>query len=98
MGKPESQIEDYLKRRVKETQGQIRKVRWLDRNGGPDRLIWWRGPRCAFVEVKAPGEDVDWRSPQGREITRLRKDGWLVFVVNCKSQVDEVINTVKLRA
>lgn len=96
MGRPEGRIEDYLKKRVQETGGAIRKVRWLCRRGGPDRLIWWPGPKAAFVEVKAPGEDVDWRSPQGREIRRLREDGWMVLVVNCKEQVDEAIKLVKL--
>lgn len=95
MGKPEGKVEEYLKKRVHETRGELRKVRWLCRNGGPDRLVWWGFPRAAFVEVKAPGEDVDWRTPQGREIRRLRQDGWLVFVVSSKEQVDEMVELVR---
>lgn len=95
MGRPEGKIEDHLKDRVKRTGGKIRKVRWLCRSGGPDRLIWWPGPRSAFVEVKAPGETVDWRSPQGREIRRLREDGWRVYVVNSIAQVDEAVDQVR---
>lgn len=87
----ESKIEAELRKRVKAARGETRKVRWLCRNGAPDRIIWWPGPRCAFVEVKRNGEDVDWRSSQGREILRLRRDGWVVYVLNDVSQIDRII-------
>jgi hypothetical protein len=86
----ESQIEAELKRRVKAAHGQTRKVRWLCRNGAPDRLIWWPGPR--------PGEGVDWRSPQGREISRLRADGWAVYVLNEVAQIDGIIDEVRKKS
>lgn len=95
MGRAEGSIENYLRRRVKEEGGQIRKVRWLCRRGAPDDLIWWPGPRVAFVECKAPGERVDPRSPQGREITRLRDDGWTVYVVDNHEGVDAAISATK---
>ena len=91
----ESAIEAELVRRVKAVGGRTRKVRWLCRSGAPDRLIWWPGPRAAFVEVKAAGKDVDWRSPQGREITTLREDGWAVYVLNDVSQIDRIIDKVR---
>jgi hypothetical protein len=91
----ESQIEAELKRRVKAARGQTRKVRWLCRSGAPDRVIWWPGPRAAFVEIKRPGEGVDWRSPQGREISRLRADGWAVYVLNEVAQIDGIIDEVR---
>lgn len=92
---PEGRVENELKKRVKAAHGQTRKVRWLCRRGGPDRIIWWPGPRAAFVEVKRPGVDVDWRSPQGREIIRLRNDGWAVYIINEIEQIDAIIEEVK---
>lgn len=91
----ESEIEAYLVRRVKETGGYTRKVKWLDRNGGPDRLCWWRGyclPNAAFVETKAPKKGVNPLSPQGREIALLKETGWPVYVLNTKERVDAFIN------
>ena len=35
----ESEIEDYLCRRVRAMGGDVRKVRFLDVNGAPDRLV-----------------------------------------------------------
>lgn len=35
----ESTIEKYLVKRVKEMGGEVRKVRWIGRNGAPDRLV-----------------------------------------------------------
>lgn len=92
----ESQIEAELVERVKAAGGSTRKVRWLCRNGAPDRLIWWPGPRAAYVEVKRTNEDVNWRSPQGREITRMRADGWVVYVLNDVAQIDKIIDEVRL--
>ena len=91
----ESKIEAELVKRVKAAGGRTRKVRWLCRNGAPDRLIWWPGPRAAFVEVKALGVSVDWRGPQGREITTLREDDWAVYVLNDVEQIDDIIEEVR---
>ena len=55
MGAPEAKVENYLRKRVKEEHGQIRKLAWLGRRGAPDDFVWWPGPRFAFVECKAPG-------------------------------------------
>ncbi|KAF1043470.1 VRR-NUC domain-containing protein [Xylophilus sp.] len=35
----ESQVEAYLVERVKALGGEVRKVRWIGRNGAPDRLV-----------------------------------------------------------
>ena len=95
MGRPEARIENHLRRRVKETGGRYRKVRWIGRRGAPDQLIWWTWPRAALVECKAEGETVDPGSQQEREIQRLRDDGWPVFVVNSRDDVDRVIEKVR---
>ncbi len=95
MGRPEGAIEAYLVDRVKALGGEVRKVQWIGRKGAPDRLIWWDFPHVAFVEVKAPGVDLDHRSLQGREIARMRRDGWPVYVVNSREQVDFVLDMVR---
>jgi hypothetical protein len=35
----ESDIEDYLVKRVKAMKGEVRKVQWIGRNGAPDRFV-----------------------------------------------------------
>lgn len=97
MGKPESKIENYLRRRVAETGGQIRKVRWIGRTGCPDEYAWWSEGRHAWVECKAEGEEVDWRSIQGREVQRMRDAGLPVYVVSSRDEVDAMIAEVLAR-
>jgi hypothetical protein len=41
---------------------------------------------------------VDWRSPQGREISRLRADGWAVYVLNEVAQIDGIIDEVRKKS
>jgi len=97
MGRPEGTIENYLRDRVKSLGGECRKCRWIGRRGCADDLIWFplregqTRPRYAFVECKAPGKMVDWRSLQGREILAMRKAGWAVYVVSCKQEVDDML-------
>ena len=98
MGKAESSVEDYLGNRVKATGGSIRKLKWIGRRGAADRLVWYKFPNCAFVEVKAPGKDIDWRSSQGREFRRMEADGWPCFVVSSHEQVDFVLECVRTGA
>lgn len=73
----ERQIEIYLVRRVKELKGETRKIRWLDRRGAPDRLVWipsWIFPK--MPEIKRPGKGLE--DHQKREHKRLKKMG-----INC---------------
>lgn len=92
---PEGKIENYLRRAVKQAGGEIRKTRWIGRRGCPDDLIWFTFPRCAYVEVKRPGEDIDPRSQQAHEIRSMHKDGWPIFIVSSNREIDEVIRRVK---
>lgn len=101
----ESQIEKYLVKRVKALKGECRKIRWLDRNGAPDRLVMLPGKpvftdlrgrpmgeyvtQIFLVELKAPNKDAT--AAQKREHKRLQKFGWRVEVVNSMEQVDEVL-------
>ena len=93
MGAPEAKVENYLRKRVKAERGQIRKLAWLGRRGAPDDLVWWPGPRFAFVECKAPGGALS--TLQEREISRLKEDGFKVYVVYSYEDVEAMIAEVK---
>lgn len=95
MGRPEARIENYLRRRVKEEGGWIRKARWIGRRGAADNIMGWEHPHLAFVECKREGEDIDWNSPQGREVVRLRRLGFAVYVVNSTASVEQAIAATK---
>lgn len=85
----ERDVEAYLVARAKALGGEVRKVRWVGRNGAPDRLVMLpRGP-AIWVEVKAPGEKA--KPHQAREHARMRCLGQRVEVVDSFDQVDEVL-------
>ena len=95
MGRAEAKVEDYLVERVKATGGKIRKCKWLGRDGAPDRLVWWRFPIVAFVETKSA---VGWlEHSQKREFKRLQEDGWPVFTVYTREQVDTFVQIMLAR-
>ena len=95
---PEAEIEAYLRKRVLETGGRIRKMTWPGHRGAPDRMIWWPvycssgdlPPRMVFVEVKAPGKKAT--KQQQREHEKLRNDAFEVWVVDSKEQIDRLIS------
>jgi len=97
---PEGKVQAYLVKRVRELGGITRKVKWEGHVGAPDILVMLpevvsNGPAGTIpaerflVEVKAPGKKP--RVSQLREHTELRRYGWRVEVVDCFSQVDEVL-------
>ena len=92
MGKAEAKIETYLAEQVAKHGGKQRKVQYIGRNGCPDRLIWFRFPRVAWVECKSETGDLE--ASQAREIPRLLADGWPVYVVSSREEVDAVIREV----
>lgn len=63
----EADIEKYLVGKVKSLGGEVRKVKWIGRNGAPDRLVMLPGvpsevtpmsqwaSRTIWIELKAPG-------------------------------------------
>ena len=58
---PEGKIEKYFIKRVKETGGEQRKLKWIGRNGAPDRLAWWPpklSVECRSSENVIPGDIV----------------------------------------
>lgn len=95
MGTPERKVEDYLRKRVKETGGMIRKIRWIGRRGAADNLVFYKFPAVALVEVKREGATVDPRSQQARDLRRMREAGWPVYVVSSREEVDAMIEEVR---
>ena len=99
----ESEVEDYLVRRVKELGGECRKVKWIGRRGAPDRLVMLPRVKAAdakfdhtlirartlFVELKAPGEKAE--PHQKREHERMRKMGQRVEVIDSFEGVDDLL-------
>jgi streptogramin lyase len=84
----ESAIEQYLVEQVKALGGEVRKVKWIGRNGAPDRIAMLPG-RTVWVELKAPGEKC--RPHQIREHERMRRMGQVVEVVDSFERVDEAL-------
>ena len=85
----ESNIEKYLCTRAKELGGEVRKVRWVGRNGAPDRLVMLPN-KSVWVELKATGKEPE--AHQVREHNRMKLYGLSVEVVDSFERVDEVLN------
>ncbi len=60
----ESDVEDYLVKRVKAMGGEVRKVQWIGRNSAPDRLVMLP-ERWKTVQLAAYG------------FIKSREDKWL---------------------
>lgn len=84
----ESQVEAYLVQRVKALGGEVRKVRWIGRNGAPDRLVMLPG-LTLWVELKAPGAHA--KPHQLREHERMRRMGQTVAIIDSLEGIDGVL-------
>ena len=94
----ESDIEDYLVKRVGELGGEVRKVKWIGRNKAPDRAVMaiFLSPALVWVEVKRPGGKAKFPSnpherAQHREHERMREQGQRVEVIDSYEGVDELL-------
>lgn len=88
----EAKIENYLRRRVKEMKGEIRKLRFIGRRGAPDEIVWipgWLWPK--MPELKAPGEDL--KPHQKREHKRLKKMGIECLKIDSMADVDKFLRS-----
>lgn len=72
MGRRESRVESPLVRDAREIGILSYKISGIGDVGKPDRLFFRRG-KCAFVEVKAPGEKPE--PIQLRTIQKLNEEG-----------------------
>lgn len=91
----ESDIEEYLVERVRSLGGEVRKVKWIGRNGAPDRLVMLPD-RTIWIELKAPGLAVLFphtphERQQHREHVRMQAMGQRVVVVDSFNGIDEVL-------
>ena len=89
MGKAETTVEDYLVERVEARGGRCPKLVDLGRRGFPDRSPMWPGGIMHMVELKCIGGVV--KPWQRRYHADLRSQGFLVFVIWTKDQVDTYI-------
>lgn len=68
-----------------------RKVKWIGRDGAPDRLILADGG--IWVELKAPGEKP--RANQKIELEALTKAGMTAYCIDSLEQIDALITKLK---
>lgn len=104
----ERDIEDYLVKRVKAMGGEVRKVKWIGRNGAPDRLVMLpsvgRGGALAtgewvVYERNATTVWVELKAPgkvaephQLREHRRMRAMGQRVEVIDSLAGVEGLLS------
>jgi hypothetical protein len=85
----ESDIEKYLVKRINAIGGEIRKVKWINRNGAPDRVVWIKGGVQVWVELKSPGKTSE--PHQSREHKRMQRMGQVVAVIDSYELVDALV-------
>ena len=92
----ERDIERYLVKRVREAGGEVRKVKWIGRNGAPDRFVMLldgtgrEPPTSWWVELKAPGKLPT--PAQAREHDRMRQCGMKVITIDSLEWVDWLVS------
>lgn len=84
----ESQIEKCLVQKVKALGGEVRKVKWIGRNGAPDRLVMIKG-NSFLAELKAPGEKPT--PAQAREHQRMQNMGQRIEVIDSIERIQELL-------
>ena len=102
----ERDIEAELVKRVKQLGGEIRKVKWVGRDGAPDRVVLlpskYDEPGLYFktqpiwVELKRPGGAATFPAnaherKQAREHVRMRRMGQRVEVVDSFERIEEIL-------
>ena len=90
----EIEVEDYLVEQAKAIGGEVRKLRWIGRNGAPDRVIMLEG-KTIWVELKRPGTKRA-NPHQIREHERMRRAGQTMVVVDSFEGVDKLIVEVSV--
>lgn len=90
----ESDVEEYLVKRVAECGGIAEKFVSPNRASVPDRIVLWTNPAdFHFVECKAPGKKPT--AAQMRDHERRRAMGHIVVVVDSFETVDDYIQVYR---
>lgn len=85
----EKSIEQYLRDEIKAIGGRAYKFVSPGNAGVPDRLVTLPGGRVVFAEMKAPGKKPT--ALQEAQIKKLRAMGFMAFVIDSKSGVNELV-------
>lgn len=89
----EKYIEDLLVSEVKHRGGLALKLYSTSYIGLPDRLVLIAFGHIGFVEVKAPHKKP--RPIQLKRHEELKKLGFKVYVLDDKSQIEEILNDIE---
>ena len=84
----EREVESHLVAVVKRLGGECRKVRWIGRQGAPDRLVMLPGGVAWWIELKRPGGRVE--AHQAREHARMLAMGQRVLVLDTIDKINGV--------
>ncbi len=91
MGVLERDIERYLIKKVKGLGGCVRKIKWMGRNGAPDRLILLKGSH--FVELKRP-KGGRLSAGQKREAKIFSEHSVKIHHLKTYDEVDDFLNEI----
>ena len=89
----ERTIEQKLTKAVKDIGGLCYKFTSPGNDVVPDRLLLMNEGKVAFVELKAPGKKL--RPLQLRQITKIRKLGFKVYVIDSPEQIGGIIDEIQ---
>jgi len=88
----ESSIEKKLKTEVEKHGGKAYKFVSPGTSGVPDRIVLFPGGRLFFVELKAPGKNLE--PLQAKRKKELEQLGFKVFKIDTFAGVDEFLKEV----
>lgn len=91
----EKEIEKYLREEIKKLGGIAYKFTSPGNSGVPDRLVLLPCSVMAFVELKAPRGKTT--AIQDRQIARIQKLDFDVYIVDSKFKVDCFIQDMQRR-
>ena len=89
----EKTVESKLVKAVKSMGGLAPKFTSPGLDGVPDRLVLLPGGKMAFIELKAPGENL--RPLQVRRKRQLESLGFLVYSMDRPEQIGVILSEIQ---